>query len=96
MMKAEEKELLENAHTRKESLNQLLWPVQYAVVEMLYGLEKIQAKETIEVDRLIKEIETLCNVYVPSSRAIAESKHKTVGDTETLSEEIPWGRPSRT
>src|SRR6266496_3080435 len=37
-----------------------------SVVEMFRKKKQFSGAETIEIDRLVREIETLCNVYIPN------------------------------
>src|SRR6266487_162050 len=46
----------------------------YMAVEILYKTKQIPDKESIEIDRLVREIETLCDVYVPTMSTLDDMR----------------------
>ncbi|MBA2391942.1 MAG: Z1 domain-containing protein [Ktedonobacteraceae bacterium] len=46
----------------------------YMAVEMLHKTKQIPDNETIEIDRLVREIETLCDVFVPTMSTLDDMR----------------------
>lgn len=40
------------------------------VVEMLQKRKQFSDKEVVDIDKLVKEVETLCNVYFPATSTL--------------------------